>query len=115
MITKYSDLKTVINEHMRGGDGSVKITHFTDKEGLYNKGRMFAKVVLEPGCGVGDHDHQGEEEIYVITKGVAEYNDNGTITTVYEGDVTFCKSGEVHGITNKSNETVELIALILDK
>ena len=115
MITRYEELNKVENQNMKGGDGVVKVTHFTDKEGLYNKGRMFAKVVLEPGCSIGNHDHQNEEEIYVITKGVAEYDDNGVITTLKEGDVSFCKHGEYHKISNRSNDTVEFVALILDK
>ena len=40
-------------------------------------------------------------------------NDNGTITQVEAGDVTFTPSGTGHGITNTGDEPLELIALIL--
>lgn len=115
MITKYEELKTETREHMRDGAGEVVITHFTDRKGLYGKGRMLAKILLKPGCEVGYHDHQNEEEIFIITKGQAVYNDNGVKTVVKPGDVTFCRHGENHGIINESDADCEMVALILDK
>ena len=43
----------------------------------------------------------------------AEYNDNGVIRTVTAGDVTICPTGESHGIANKTDEVVELAAVIV--
>jgi quercetin dioxygenase-like cupin family protein len=46
-------------------------------------------------------------------KGTAEYNDNGEIRTVKAGDVTICPTGTGHGIANKTDEVVELTAVIV--
>ena len=46
-------------------------------------------------------------------KGTAEYNDNGEIRTVQAGDVTICPPGTGHGITNRTDEVVEVIAVIV--
>ena len=115
MIGRYEELKKEIREHMRGGEGSVEIIHFTDRAGLYDNGRMLARIILHPGCGVGLHGHENEEEIFIVEKGTAEYNDDGNIATVTEGDVTICASGQSHAIRNVSEEDCVLTALILDK
>ncbi|MBO6046415.1 MAG: cupin domain-containing protein, partial [Erysipelotrichaceae bacterium] len=48
-----------------------------------------------------------------ILKGTAVYNDNGTFVEVSAGDVTICPEGTKHGIANKTDEVVELIAVIV--
>ena len=115
MIIKSEERKSETREHMRGGAGEVVITHYTDREGLYDKGRMLAHILLKPGCEVGYHDHQNEEEIFIVVKGEAVYNDNGVETVIKVGDSTYCRHGENHGVINKSDEDCELVALILDK
>ena len=37
----------------------------TDKEGLYNHGRLFAHVTVDPGCSIGDHVKLGKDEPHV--------------------------------------------------
>ena len=95
MIRKEQECKIEYREHMRDGDGTVQITNFiTGPAELNEKGRLFAKITLNP-------------------KGTAEYNDNGVIRTVTAGDVTICHTGESHGIANKTDEVVELAAVIV--
>ena len=43
----------------------------------------------------------------------AEYNDNGTITTVKAGDITFTGPGEGHAIINRKDEPMSFMAIIL--
>ena len=50
-----------------------------------------------------------------MLSGEAEYNDNGTVTTIKAGDVTFTGDGEGHAITNYRDEPARFIALILYK
>lgn len=113
MIIKPEKFKSEIRENMRGGDGSVKITHFVDADKLYDKGRLFASLTLEKDCGIGYHMHDTDSEIFVVTQGVAEYNDNGNIVTVSKGDVLVCAKGEGHSIKNNNDEPVILTALIV--
>ena len=47
------------------------------------------------------------------SSGTGRYNDNGTMTTVTAGDVTYTAPGEGHGIECISDEPIEMIALIL--
>ncbi len=114
MIRYSNECKIEYREHMRDGEGTVKLTHFiNDPEDLNNKGRLFAKITLEPGCSIGYHVHEHDAELFHILKGTAEYSDNGEIKTVKAGDVTICPAGQGHSIANHSNETVEVIAVVI--
>jgi quercetin dioxygenase-like cupin family protein len=113
MITRQNELKTTVNEQMRGGTGSVVIEHLLDAEGLYGKGRLYARVTLKQGCSIGYHIHEGEAETFYIIKGTADYDDNGTPSVLYAGDVAYTPAGSGHAITNNGEEDVVMIALIV--
>ena len=116
MIRKPNEFRVEYKEHMRDGDGTVQLTHFiTGPEELEDKGRLFAKITLNPGCSIGYHVHETDAELFYILKGTAEYNDAGVICTVTAGDVTICPAGTGHGIANKTDEVVELVAVIVYK
>ena len=116
MIRKADECRVEFREHMRGGGGTAKMTHFIDGPAELNeKGRLFCMITLEPGCGIGYHIHDKDAELFYIVKGSAEYSDNGEIETVSAGDVTICPAGEGHSITNRTDETVELVAVIVYK
>ena len=114
MIRRAEECSVSYAENLKGGQGTAINTSFiADNSELMNKGRLFGKLHLDPGCSLGYHVHEGDSELYYITKGSAEYNDNGSITTVKEGDVTICKPGCGHGIANNTDEPMELIAVIV--
>ena len=115
MIKNFKDFNTEVRENMRGGDGSVVVSNFVTSEELNNKGRLFGKIVLKPGCGIGYHVHENDSELFYIMKGTALYDDNGEKTTVRAGEVTVTPAGNGHSIKNEGTEDVELIALIVYK
>ncbi len=114
MIRKKDECKVEYREHMRDGNGTVELTSLIDSnEELNGKGRLFSRITLKSGCSIGFHVHENDSELFYILSGSAEYNDNGEIKTVTAGDVTICPAGTGHGIENRSEETVEFIAVIL--
>ncbi len=113
MVKRINDFNTEFRENMRGGDGTVAVTNFVTAEELNDKGRLFGKIVLKPGCGIGYHVHENDSELFYIMKGTAVYDDNGTQITVCAGDVTLTPAGAGHSIKNEGTEDVELIALIV--
>ena len=114
MIRKAEECKMEYREHMRDGDGTVEITNFIQGNSeLNDKGRLFAKLTLKSGCSIGYHVHEKDAELFYMMKGTAEYNDNGEIRTVHAGDLMICPTGTGHGIANRSEETVEVIAVIV--
>ena len=114
MIRRSEECKVEFREKMRDGNGTVKLTGFiSGPEELNDKGRLFSKITLEPGCSIGYHIHDKDAELFYILSGTATYNDNGTPVTVKAGDVTICPTGSGHGIANETQELVELIAVIV--
>ena len=98
---------------VQNGKGLIHMKDLTDKEGLYNHGRLFAHVTVDPGWSIGDHPHDHETEFYYIIKGEGVFNDNGKEIVVRPGDICATGYGEVHGLENRGTEPVELIALIV--
>ena len=114
MIRRADECRIEYREHMRDGDGTVQITNLIDSNAeLNDKGRMFGKITLNPGCSIGHHVHEGESELFYIIRGTAEYYDNGTLRTVHAGDVTICGPGQEHGTATRTEEVTEVAGVIL--
>ena len=115
MITRYEDRQIERKDNFKGGEGYLVNRVILPADGMYGKGRIFNTVTLEKNCEIGWHVHDGDGETYLVISGEGEYNDNGTVTTLRAGDVSFTDSGEQHGIINKGTEPLVLIGLILNK
>ena len=114
MITLSENCQKV-EKCLQNGKGVCTIKHLTDKAAMYDNARMFAHVTIPAGCSIGDHPHNGETEFYYILKGEGVFNDNGKEVILHAGDIAATGWGEVHGIENKSDEVLEMIALIVMK
>ena len=86
MYHRASELKHIFNENMKGGTGTVEIIHSVNPKDYESPAKMIAKLILRPGCSLGKHMHEGEEEIITILSGHAAYDDNGTIVALEAGD-----------------------------
>lgn len=115
MIRKHSEQKVEIKDNLRGGNGSVRFEEIITGEEMYEKGRLFSRIVLEPGCSIGYHNHENEMEAYYVLNGTAELSDNGESIILNKYDAAYTPSGHGHSITNCTNETLELLAVILYK
>ncbi len=99
---------------IRNGNGEAemhKILNGPDE--FYGKGRMFNHMILAPGRSIGEHRHEGDNEIFYFLKGSGLYNDNGKAVRVRPGDTAVCNDGELHSLVNDGEEPLEFIALIL--
>ena len=113
MIKNAQNIKHIFNEHMKGGNGTVEVIPSVLTGEYESPAKVIARLILKPGCSLGSHTHEGEEEIITVLKGTATYNDNGTQKTVTAGDVCICLNGQTHSIANASDtETLELFAVI---
>ena len=113
MITRPSGRIPEERTNMRGGDGTVVMESYLEKSLFPKHFRVFCEIVLEPGCSIGEHTHEGECEVFRITEGEGVYGDNGVEKTVSAGDVTVCFSGESHSIANRSDKTLKLFAAVI--
>jgi len=112
MIKRANEMVKEIKEEMRGGKGSVELTHIFMQDELTGKARLCARIKLNPGCSIGLHVHENEEEIYYIIKGNGLVNDNGVESKVFEGD-SILTGGASHSIENTGDEILEMIAIVL--
>jgi len=113
MIMRKSSYPVQRNEKMRGGDGVAVVESLLTPAQLYDKGRLFAKITLEPGSSIGYHVHEGEMETFFVISGKAEFFEKGETAILSPGDATLTQSGDGHSIKNIGETPLELIALIL--
>ena len=112
MIKKRYEMKTAINEKMRGGTGSVFATSFMDN-GTMAHCRLFSQMKLEKGCSIGKHDHVHETEYYWITGGQGIVTEAEGETIVSKGDLVVTGGGASHAIRNEEAEPLTFVALII--
>jgi len=114
MIHRQTDARTEVRSEMRGGKGNVTIQHlWSESEDFHGPVRLCAKLILEPGCGIGYHTHEQEEEFFYIISGIASANDNGQEVTLSPGETMLTGNGAGHAIENKGNSTLEVLATII--
>ena len=63
MIKRSENMNSVVNVNMRGGDGQVSIREVLLKGEYKGNARLVGTITLEPGCSIGAHVHENEEEI----------------------------------------------------
>lgn len=113
MIKRNNEYEKIVNEKMRGGEGKVLIEKFWNPETeLKANNRLFAKLTLEPGSSIGFHNHNDEEEVFVIINGIAEVDDNGTKELLYPGDTILTADGAGHSVKSVGDENLEMLAVI---
>ena len=72
-------------EHLKGGAGHLERYAILSPEEMLGAGTVCARMVLQPGCEVGEHTHHGNYEVYYFLSGHGTYRSNGETTTVDAG------------------------------
>ncbi len=112
MIKTSENMRIEDRDNMRNGPGRVVMQHIVENEHLQHA-RLFSKITLQPGDGIGTHTHTGETEYYYILEGTGQVVEDDGEKTVSRGDVVITGNGESHSITNTGTATLEFIALII--
>ena len=103
-------------ENVFGGKGIVFFEYLLDEQQLNGMCRLYAKIRMKPGTSLGYHVHQGDSESYYILSGEGTYqNQNGEVSRVFSGDVTFTANGEGHSIANEGFEDLVFMALVINE
>lgn len=113
MIRTLADRTVESRPAMRGGTGTVTIRHYFQKEEITAKTRLCAALTIPPGASIGPHQHEGEDEVYIVTKGTGLLDDGKTQTPVTVGDAILTGNGESHSISNTGATELEIIAVIM--
>ena len=114
MIRKKEELEVATRVNMKGGEGQVVQTKFATQEEMLNHVRVFARLHLDPHCGIGHHIHEDENELFLVEDGEAIYEDNGKEVSVKKGDICICNPGSGHSV-HTEDKACDLIALVILK
>ncbi len=99
---------------MRGGDGETEIERiWRPGEEMRGSEKMFSRIVLRPGCSIGFHRHELEEEIMFVLSGRGEADDNGEIKELRPGDSMLTGGGNGHAVRCLGDEPLVLLATII--
>lgn len=85
-------------EHLKGGAGHLERYALLSPEEMLGAGTVCARMVLQPGCEVGEHTHHGNYEVYYFLSGHGVYRSNG----------------ESHALRNDGPEPLEFMAFVLN-
>ena len=115
MIKRAEEMIREIKENMRGGSGQVELTHLFQPGEFKGRARLCARITLEPGCSIGLHEHQNEEEIYYVLSGQGLLAEGAgrPEQALRAGDASLALGGQSHTIRNEGPQPLELLALIL--
>jgi mannose-6-phosphate isomerase-like protein (cupin superfamily) len=113
MIRNKKDMRSETKHNLRDGKGSLEFTHVLEQGDIHTKNRLTAVIRIPPGCSIGTHEHQKEEEIFYVLKGVGTITENGTVSEIGAGDVAVTQSGGSHSIENRGETELEILAVIL--
>ncbi|MBT3296100.1 MAG: cupin domain-containing protein [Verrucomicrobia bacterium] len=112
MIRRVAERNSEVKEQMRGGNGSVTISHLFSREEWTANVRLCAELTLPPGASIGSHQHLREDEVYIITAGSGLLDDGSGEERVSTGDAVLTGNGATHTIRNDGSEPLTLIAVI---
>ncbi len=113
MIRREGSYRTEMRENMRGGQGKIKIEHLWQPEEMEHRARLFARLTIEPECGIGFHEHLGEAEVFVVISGQAKMMDHDQEVILRAGD-TILTSESGHAVEAIGDQPLIMLAVILN-
>jgi len=114
MIRKKSDMRGEVRPSMRGGKGTSTILHMVEIDELLGKARLAGYVIVPVGGSVGNHVHDPDAEIVIVSSGKARAVENGKAYEFNVGDVMFTGAGGSHSFENIGDTPLELIGIVIE-
>nr|WP_122011914.1 cupin domain-containing protein [Maliibacterium massiliense] len=101
-------------EHMRGGKGTVTVSHIIPKgKHMPPNCRLFARITVPAGASIGLHEHVDETEIFHCIAGEVIVSDGGQHIRLTPGDSVSTGGGASHSVENISGQDAVLLATII--
>jgi mannose-6-phosphate isomerase-like protein (cupin superfamily) len=109
-------------KHFTFADAHFEAVVAHDGEGRISAARVLTRgerggatfidlVVVPPGCTIGEHTHDADEETYVIVRGSGTMTVDGTSLVVGPGDVIVNRPGGTHGLRNTGVDPLRLVVV----
>lgn len=113
MIKRSREQESEVRENMRGGLGKITITHYFKKDEIKAACRLCAKLVVPPEAGIGLHEHNNEDEVFIIQQGTGIIIDNDEEVVVEAGDSILTGGGGTHALKNTGKQDLIVTAFIM--
>lgn len=111
MIKGRKEVKAEELEKSHGGSGKYTVRTLYKKEDFKSNILYVREIILPPHSSVGDHRHEGDEELYYISEGSGKIILDGKEKKVTEGDTILTKSGSTHGLINDSEKPLRFFVV----
>jgi uncharacterized RmlC-like cupin family protein len=111
MIRPTDDMEARTITDCHEGSGELLCRLVLSGEDCESGLRFMHDDLLEPGAIIGEHLHEGDEEVYFVVEGHGTMIVDGEEHPIGPGDVSVCRSGHSHGIRNSEDGTMRLIVV----
>lgn len=113
MISRKEEQSTEEHDNMRGGKGTITLRHYLKPESMRSNVRLCAELIVPPRAGVGLHQHDNEDEIYIVTAGSGLISEDGEDKRVNPGDAILTGNGAAHAVYNDGDSILKITAVII--
>jgi len=90
-----------------GGEVVKEDNRYIVKDNTLLKNLVVSSTKLNPNKSTTGHRHQGQEEVYIFTKGKGQMELDREIFDVCEGDTVLIKDNVFHKVHNNSDLTLK--------
>ena len=111
MIQSLDELPTTVREAIRNGTGRAlfkEVLRADDMSGV----TAMSHLSLEPGATIGEHRHEGSEELYLVMSGHGHGSLDGARAPIGPGSFWVVRDGHTHGLENTSDRPLEILAVL---
>lgn len=116
MFFRLSEMEGSRREKIKDGPGGA-LCYYCIAPGEKPQGSRFtmvARMELDPGAAVGEHEHSRDEEFYVVLSGNGLFFDDGVRHEIGPGDMMITLQGHSHSIENTGSEPLVFVAVIAE-
>jgi quercetin dioxygenase-like cupin family protein len=113
------DVRNFLNAEMKiapshKGEGEVRSVKLYSDDDFTTSLRFLYYMELPPGTSIGYHQHQNNEEMYIILEGRGLMTVEGETREVSAGDTIMNKAFGSHGLQNHSDQDLKLLVYEAD-
>lgn len=112
MVIRRESMGSFDTESCHGGEGRlVGIEALADYDRRGPGIRFVHDDTLAPGASIGEHLHEGDEEIYLVLEGRGTMLVDGAPHEIRPGDLCITRSGHTHGLVNSPDSPMRLLVV----
>ena len=94
-----------------GGEGGIRFRRLFSPEDRLGRIDFIDRTVVPAGSSIGEHRHEGNDEIYIVVSGEGVLTLDGQEHRVAPGDVAVTSSGSSHGLCNVGPEPLVMFVV----